>query len=258
MGGYSVVDAVVALSEFAIKSFPNANHFCLLSGADFPMKTHGYIRDYLATMPEMDFIQGTLLPSEKTGWLEGGRRRIEAYVLPLNAHSNATIEPRKLSFGNMRQFAKVLLTNARKLPKALMMFLTYPKRVVPFGIKIYAGEMWWMLTKATLAKVLEWDESNPCYHKYHEDSQVPDEMYFNTLVWNLSKSVNPDIKRFISWDSKQGSSPRWMDYKTDKQLIDKLIDNSNILFARKIKESQLVDYVIGILAKNNQNNLVLM
>lgn len=242
-GNISVVDAVISLSMFAINTFKEAQHFCLISGADFPMKSHAYIKEFLSKKTSMDFIQGIMLPSERTQWLEGGRRRIEAYVLPLNAHRNATIEPRKLSVGNFRQIVKVVLTNFASLPKALMIWLTYPKRMVPSGIKMYGGEMWWMLSKSTLTKVLEWNVDNPDYYIYHQDSQVPDEMYFNTLVWNLSSNVKPDIMRYISWVSKQDPSPRWMSYKEDKSDVDKMIDNPNILFARKIEEPLLTRYI---------------
>lgn len=221
-----------------------ADYFCFLSGADFPMKSHAYIKDYLARSEKTDYIQGVSLPSEETGWLEGGRRRLEAYMLPLNAHNNATIEPRSLSWGNIRQLGKVLLVNARQMPKALWIWMSYPKRRVPDGMKIYAGEMWWTLSKPTLAEVLEWNRNNPWYHRYQEDSQVPDEMYFNTLVWKLSKNVSPDIKRYISWGNKKEQSPKWMSLQEDRKEIDAAIDNPEILFARKMKDSLLTDYIM--------------
>lgn len=242
-GDISVVDAVNTMSAFAISNFPMANHFCLLSGADFPIKAPCYIQKYLSIHADMDFIQGILLPSKETGWLEDGRRRTDAYVLPLNAHSNATIEPKRLSIGNLRQLGKVVLNNVGKIPLALRILLTYPKRVKPLGMDIYAGEMWWILTKKTLVKILKWTNANPAYHRYFEDSQVPDEMYFNSLVWNLSKNVNSDIKRYISWVSKQDPSPRWLTYDRDRVLIEKIIDSSDLLFARKIEDSRLIEYV---------------
>ena len=244
-GDISVIDAVLALSEFGVRTFPNAGHYVLLSGADFPVKSHAYIRDYLAGNPNTDYIEGIKLPSESSSWLEGGRRRIEAYVVPINGHNNATIEPRSLSLGNLRQLIKIALLKPRNLKKAFKVFWGYPKRVIPYGLNIYAGEMWWILTNNTLVKILEWNRTHGEYHKFHEDCQIPDEMYVNTLVWSFSSNVSSDTKRYISWINKTDQSPRWLKYEEDRTLIENLIINPDMLFVRKINDKGLTDFIVS-------------
>ena len=244
-GDISVIDAVLALSEFAVRAFPDACHYVLLSGADFPVKSHAYIKDYLVRNSNTDYIEGLKLPSESSVWLEGGRRRIAAYVVPINGHNNATIEPRSLSLGNIRQLLKVALLKPRNLAKALRVICSYPKRVIPYGLNIYAGEMWWMLTSLTLKTILEWNKTHAEYHKFHEDCQIPDEMYINSLVWSFSKNVSCDIKRYISWVHKTDQSPRWLTYEKDKELIDEQILNPEVLFVRKTNDRVLMDYIVS-------------
>lgn len=244
-GDISVIDAVLALSEFGVRAFPNASYYVLLSGADFPVKSHAYIREYLARNPNTDYIEGIKLPSESSVWLEGGRRRIEAYVVPINGHNNATIEPRSLTFGNLRQLIKVALLKPSNLKKALNVFFSYPKRYVPYGLSIYAGEMWWILTNITLKNILEWNRTHIEYHKYHEDCQIPDEMYVNTLVWSFSSHVSSDTKRYISWINKTDQSPRWLTSDGDKELVEELINNPETLFVRKINDNVLTDYIVS-------------
>lgn len=242
-GDITIIDAVLSLARSAIELVPFAHHYCLLSGADFPVKSHNYIKNYLNRNGNKDYIQGIAFPSPETQWIEDGRRRLEAYVLPLNSHSNATIEPRRFSLENLRQFCKVLLLNTKYISKAVNIWRSYPTRKFPFKFQPYAGEMWWMLTNETLKNVLCWNQQNPEYYKYHIDSQVPDEMYINTIVWNFSNCVSGDIKRYISWVKKTDQSPRWLIYEQDLDVINEKINNPDILFIRKIKDEKLIDYI---------------
>lgn len=242
-GDITVIDAVLNLARSAIESFPFAHHYCLLSGADFPVKSHRYIKNYLKRNGNKDYIEGIAFPSTETQWIEGGRRRLEAYVLPINSHSNATIEPRRFSLENLRQLCKVLLLNTKRVSKAIDIWKSYPTRKFPFEFQPYAGEMWWMLSNETLKNVLSWNHQNPEYYEYHLNSQVPDEMYINTIVWNISKCVCGDIKRYISWVKKTDQSPCWMTYDKDFGVIDNSIKNPDILFIRKIKDEKLIDYI---------------
>lgn len=241
-GNITVVDAVLKLSEYALEKVPFAHNYCLLSGADYPMKSHDYIKSYLKVHEGVDFIMGTAFPSEETQWIEGGRRRLEAYVVFLNAHSNATIEPRRFTLENFKQFCKVLFVNYRCLPRALQIWMSYPKRRFPVNFQPYAGEMWWVLTKETLKDTIKWNNNHPEYYKYHLDSQIPDEMYINSIVCNLSHSVCHEIKRYISWEKKTDMSPRWL-CAEDWELIKDCIENPEILFIRKVKDERILKLI---------------
>lgn len=242
-GSISVVDAVLSLSEYAIKVVPNAHYYCLLSGADYPVKSHDYIKHYLINHTGVDFIQGIRLPSPDIHWNENGRNRIASYAIPLNAHSIATIEPRVLSFSNLKQLIKVLITNHKQLPYSLKVLLSFPKRVVPYNMSLYAGELWWMLTNTTLRFVLQWNQKNPLYYKYHCDTQIPDEIYFNSIVWNYTSQIDSDIKRYISWIKKTDPSPKWMTIDEDCELVNDCIANPDILFIRKVRDKAILQMI---------------
>ena len=68
-GNISVVDAVISLSKFAINTFKEAQHFCLISGADFPMKSHAYIKEFLAKKLAWILFKGLcFLLNGQSGW----------------------------------------------------------------------------------------------------------------------------------------------------------------------------------------------
>lgn len=245
----NAMKAILLLSEYALNVVPNADYYCLISGADFPVKKTDFICRFLESSNGKDFIQGTKLPSQKLPWADSGKRRINAYEIMLTNHSSATIEPRCFSFQNFRNFAKIIKENSAKIVEGLKAWMFYPGRKPPFGMNMYGGEVWWILTQETLKSALKWDREHPEYAEYHKDTQIRDELYLNTIVWNISNNVSNDIKRYISWSKMSGGigvdpSPRWMNYNDDKDIIDDCIKNNNILFVRKVAEQDLVDYII--------------
>lgn len=91
--------------------------------------------------------------------------------------------------------------------------------------------------------VIRMSEEHPEYHRYHEDTQIPDEIYFNTIVHNAKRCIVNDTKKYVSWKPNCGSSPIWMTYPDDKDIIDDCISNPDIFFVRKIKDSRLIEYI---------------
>lgn len=242
-GDISMVNAELALSEYAIQRYPNVGHYCLISGADFPVKSHEYIKQYHAKSPGVDYMQGLPLFAESSGWSETVIRRLKSYVVPLNSRNNAAITPKSLSLSNVKQIGKVALLNPRKLGMALKILMTYPPKVPPYNMRFYAGEMWWTLTYSTLKTILEWNKAHLDYYSFFKDCQIPDETYFSTLVWNLSSCVSPDIKRYVAWEGSNKRSPRWLELRTDKSLVDGILGDSNKLFLRKTRDIALIDYI---------------
>ena len=241
-GDISVVDAVIETINHALKNV-RAESYCLISGADYPMKTKSYIHDYLSNNQNKNFVIAKEIPSKNISWLEGGRRRLEGYVINLNSRNNATIIPREFfALGNLKQLVKICMINIYKLPEALNHLFSSPKRVTPYYMKMYGGEMWWILTHSSLSKIMSFLDDHPNYYLFHKDTQIPDEIFFNTLIANLCENQCNDIKRYIKWGSGNNSSPDWITMK-DVEIIDACLKNENILFARKIKDKDVVEYI---------------
>ena len=143
-GDISVIDAVLETIRCAIKSV-KAISYVLISGSDYPLKTKEYINTYLSEHKDTNFIMAQEMPSNNISWLEGGRRRLEGYVIKLNNRNNATIVPREFfAWGNIRQLLKICKVNIKKLPIALKHLFFSRKRVIPYKMRMYGGEMWWI------------------------------------------------------------------------------------------------------------------
>ena len=93
-----------------------------------------------------------------------------------------------------------------------------------------------------MIKIVDWLDQHPEYYTFHKDTQIPDEIFINSLVANLCDNNYNDIKRYINWDSGNNSSPDWLTIK-DVNVIDACIAQENILFARKIQDVEVVEYI---------------
>lgn len=239
-GGYSMVDTELKCCEKAIEL--NDDGFCiLLSGSDYPVKSNEYIQEYLEKH-NLDFITGTPLPHIK-GWLEGGRRKIECYALRLQPQKIASIEPHVYNLQNIRQFIKVLRFNASMLPQALKILTTYPSRRHPSYLKPYGGETWWGMRISTIKKILRFVNEHPDYCEWQHDTMIPEEMFMNTLVYNICKpnEIRNSTMRYVNWKEGKGNSPGFIGM--NRTLINSLIENPDYLFARKIRDKDVSDYI---------------
>jgi len=243
-GGFSIIEALMDSCKEIIEE-DNNDYIVLLSGTDYPLKNKDYINSFLATHPNKDFIEGKQFPSENCHWLEGGRRRLECYALRIGDKDIATIEPKNINLGNIRQFGKIMLKSPSKLNQALKIWLTYPKRSHPNSLIPYYGEMWWCLRRSTLEKILHYVYSHPEFIDYHRNTCIPDEIFFPTLVYNLipKNEIENNCLRLINWGvGIPGNSPKDISLN-DKEIIDKAINNPNYLFGRKIIYQDTINYI---------------
>ncbi|OUN79587.1 beta-1,6-N-acetylglucosaminyltransferase [Bacteroides sp. An51A] len=239
-GGYSQVDAVLKCCKKALEINGNDGYCILLSGTDYPVKSSSYIQNYLINN-FYDYITGYPLP-HMMNWLEGGRRKISCYALRIAPQKIATIEPHVYNWNNLRQFMKVLRYNPSKFSYALKILFTYSLRVHPSYIKPYGGEFWWGLRMNTIKDILAFLEIHRDFEIWHHDTANPDEMFMNSLVYNLSKpnEIRNSCLRYIHWENGRGNSPGFI---KDRKLIDGLIAHPDYLFARKINDCSVCDYI---------------
>lgn len=241
-GDISMVKALLSACE-ELTNVCKGEMVVFLGGTDYPVKNNQYINDYLESHKNINFIQGYSLPTTSLNWTEGGRRRIECYALRLQERCIATIEPNKLTFNNLRQIIKVLLKNPYKIKQALQIFFTYPSRKHPDYLIPYGGEFWWILPTNSIKRILKYTKEHPDFFSYHKNTSNPDELYFNTLVYNLynKEELTNDCLRYIKWGGKP--SPKNIT-KEDYKLINKCVKESDTLFVRKIDNievCQLID-----------------
>lgn len=231
------------------------DYVCLLSESDYPVKSHGYIAEYLQGSDKDHILINALPcknPLETPGghWQEGGRRRAECYAVRLDKRNIATVEPRKLDWGNCRQFVKVFRYSPRKLLEAIRILLLYPRRnidIVPCG-----GHQWFILKRKTVGQVIDYVAGHPEFTVYCKNTQCLDEVLFPTLVNQVVKdksTISKDILRYISWENNGWPSPRGLN-EDDSDLISRCIHDKDILFVRKVGDERVCKMIDNLINKD--------
>lgn len=248
-GGAELIYATVSgLTEICKQH--SDGYIILMSESDYPVKSLGYIKEYLNTSNK-DFVKISPLPclnplgTPCSFWLEGGMRRINCYALRLTSKQIATIEPRKMNWGNCRQFGKVLLYKPSMIPKAIRFFFKQ-KRTIPDGLKRYCGgDQWFAIRLSTGSKILEYLQHSPQLLDDAKYIECVDEIFFPTVVDHLipKNEVVFSTLRFVNWpENSHSNSPAYLTMK-DQLKIDSQIENKDILFVRKIEDGDVVNYI---------------
>ncbi|WKL57346.1 beta-1,6-N-acetylglucosaminyltransferase [Asticcacaulis sp. ZE23SCel15] len=180
--GFSMIEATLLLLKKAYEN-PDNTHFYLMSGQDFPLKSDRNIRNYIDGRPCGDFIQVLTMPQ----WHKPLDRlnRWHFRDLPL-------ISPHSLVRAQFRQ-----LSPHRNLDNLL------------HGMVPYAGSAWWLLSRPTVGKMLNFIETNPWYPQAFAFSAFADEMFFQTLFANL------DLKT----EDAAPTSAHWLPGKANPEII---------------------------------------
>lgn len=240
-GGISMVEALLsACSE--LSQVCKGDIVIFLSGTDYPAKSNLYINNFLERHKNTNFINGYQIPSSLCNWQEGGRRRIECYALRLQERCIATIEPKKLSINNLKQFFKTALKKPTKIPQFLKIFCTYPQRKHPQYLTPYGGEFWWILPTSSVKRILRYVETHLDFLNYHKYTSIPDELFFNTIVYNIftKEEISNDCLRYIKWGNQP--SPEHITIN-ETELIQNCIKRPNILFLRKIDSIETCQFI---------------
>ena len=225
------------------------DYVCLMSEADYPVKTPEYISQYLEKS-QKDHILINQLPCENPletpggSWLEGGRRRIECYALRLGDKQIASIEPHKLNWGNIRQLVKILRFNPSKLVKAISLIITKKKR--KYSVQDFCGgHLWFFLRRATVEKILDYLGRNPDFISDSAYTQNLDEVFFPTIVNKViddKDEISRNILRYISWLDNGSSSPKNITM-SDLEVVNKCISDPDTLLLRKISDLDICQYI---------------
>ncbi|WP_088309206.1 beta-1,6-N-acetylglucosaminyltransferase [Novosphingobium sp. B 225] len=192
-GGFSLVDAELRGMQHLLDGSTEWQHYINLSGQDFPLKSQGYIRDFLAAHPGTQFIRyaDQLLVRPDT------MNRVQSVFLEL--------------------FGKIWRTGIR--------------RKLPAGMTPYIGTQWKVVSRAFCEHVCS-DPSVARIKRFYRRSLIADEGFFQTALMNTfprGPVVNDDM-RLIDWvpDGLIKLRPRTFVSRDASELT-----LSNDLFARK-------------------------
>jgi hypothetical protein len=105
------------------------------------------------------------------------------------------------------------------------------KRTFPRGLQPFGGSAYWCLSRKCMAFIHDFLEGDPLYMRFFRFVNVPDEIFFQTIVMNslLADQVVNDDLRYVEWrDPKMAGGPAIL----GKDDFSKILE-SRQLFARK-------------------------
>ena len=154
-GGFSMVEASLALMKYGFSQSNDADYYILISGVDYPIRSKEFLNNLLEKGTEYIDIAAVPIPYKPID-------RYQYYYFDYNR--------RNLKFYNPKFLIEVLLKKLKIRRKA------------PF--KLYAGTQWFALTKACVQHVLRTVEEDDRYIHFFKHTLVPDEAFFQTVIGN--------------------------------------------------------------------------
>lgn len=164
-GTFGLVQATTIGATQMLADFPQVSHVYLASGSCLPIRPVADLAAHLAAHPETDFIES--VTTADVGWTVGGLNK-ERFTL-------------RFPFSWKRQ------------PRLFDAYVRLQRRFrlsrrIPAGIVPHLGSQWWCLTRRSLQAILSHPD-RARYDRYFRQVWIPDESYFQTLVRQVSTSV---------------------------------------------------------------------
>jgi len=199
-GGFGHVAATLEGINVLSHSRSDFDYAVLLTGQDYPIKSPSQIAAFFQEHQGKLFLDNFSLPSDE--WTNGGMDRVRFWYLRL--------------FQRPVRFPPA--------PSPL------PRRTPPKGLKLFGGSSYWCLTRECVEYVSQFVSERHNVVRYFRYVDVPDELFFQTIVMNspFRDAVINDNLRYIDWKDPDAGSPAVLT-KADFPAL----ATSSKLFARK-------------------------
>jgi len=194
----------------------------LLTGQDYPIKPNDYIESFLHKKNGREFISYYRFPNKAWGE-NGGMRRIEQWHFRFLEDWPVRFLHAFVHLPSRREFKSkvksVIYSSVNNM---------FAKRRLPGNLQPFGGPGYWCLTRTCAEFIHDYVQKNPRFVKFCRYVDIPDEIFFHTIILNssfASNVVNDDLRCI---DISEGRGPRiWQ--KRDLEIL----AQSKGLFARK-------------------------
>ncbi len=160
-GEWSLVQATLLAVEAAVRSFPRATHFYMLSGDCAAIKSARYAHEFLDAN-DVDYIES--FDFFESDWIKTGlkeERLIYRHLFNERKH-------------------KWLFETSFLLQKRLGL-----SRDIPHDIQVQIGSQWWCLRRRTVEWILDFTRQKRGVMRFFRTTWIPDETFFQTLVRHI-------------------------------------------------------------------------
>ena len=209
-GEWSLVQATLNAVAAAVKAFPQATHFYMLSGDCMAIKSAEYAHAFL-DREDADYIESN--DYFETDWIKTGMKE-----------ERLTYR----HFFNERRH-KWLFYASFDLQQRLGL-----TRDIPGDIQVMIGSQWWCLRRQTIEAVLDFIRQRSDVVRFFATTWIPDETFFQTLVRHLvpEEQIRSRSLTFLMF-SDYGMPVTFYNDHYD------LLLSQDYLFARKISPEAL-------------------
>lgn len=213
---YSMVEATVNGFQAIVDTGLAIDYVNLMSGQDYPIQSVTAFHDFLKLNPGKAFMQCLDIETE---WTEA-ISRVRTY-----------------------HFTHWKIPGKYKIQKILNFIL--PRRELPENLIPVGRSQWFTISLKHVVFIIKRLEANPAFSKFFSYAWAPDEIIFQTLLYNStfkSDIVNNNL-RYIDW-SEGLKNPKML---TKEDFLSMM--QSGCFFARKFAENDdvlnLIDAEIG-------------
>jgi len=154
-GGFSMVEATLALMEYAVYNNLEADYYILISGVDYPVRSKEFLYNLLKEGKEYIDIAPVPVPYKPA----------ERYL-----HYYFNFKRRNAKLYHPLILTEILLKKMKVNRKA------------PF--KVYAGTQWFALTQNCVNYIIKTAQGDKRYINFFKHTLVPDEAFFQTIIGN--------------------------------------------------------------------------
>lgn len=227
-GTNSIVKATMNLIEAALVSGKKYDMFCLLSGQDYPLYTSSYIEKFLEQNRNNNFIE--IVDSSDSRY-DNYYDRVRFYY-PMFMQKRGVLS---------KIFKKIYVFFLRKIS----LITSIAERKDEVREECFFGSEWWILNRETVEWLYKYSKKTPSFLQFFENSLVPDEAFFQTLVKKSPyASQIKESLTLVVWENNKNNAA----YLTISNLVDNYRSGQKI-FGRKISSTrnpEVIEFIKGL------------
>jgi hypothetical protein len=204
-GGFGHVRASLKGIEELVRSGDVPDHVVLLSGQDYPIKANAYIRDFLRRGEGKSFFMHFPLPTDS--WTHGGLDRLQRWHLRYHR-------------------LHLWLPRLRRLPASM---------------RVWGGSAYWIASRSAVQTIHDFTASNPWYVRFFRHVDIPDEIFFQTILLNSTEADRCVDFRLHHTEWSRNPAPAILLREDFPHLA-----ASDCLFARKFdaaQDAEIIDLI---------------
>jgi len=218
-GQFSLVQAQIDAAALLLARNPTLGHVCQLSGDSLPTRPLDEFKQFLASKPDVDFIES--VTAGAAHWIKGGLEH-ERFTLYFPFNWKTQRRRFDLSVALQRRFGV--------------------KRKMPVGLVAHIGSQWWVLSSRTLRAILD-DPRRAAFNAFFKRTWIPDESYFQTLARLHSNRIESRSLCFARFDYEGKPLVFYDDHLGGLESLEtffarKIWSGADALYARLLDQSR--------------------